>query len=233
MKKTVQVCIYSLFALMVLFPVGTVLCSLFGYRFLLLSNSGFAMVLGLLSVCATVLSFRFQVEVSKASGVLAALLPGLTLVSGVFLMLAKVNIFGLLGIAVGFVGSCCLTVRHTRHLALRIVALVIAGALTVPTAFLGFIVLIFGSIGQNTVVQSVESPEGNYTALVINSDQGALGGDTLVEVQEKGGVNLLVLRIEKKPQRVYSGQWGEFDNMKLSWKDEGCLVINGTEYAIQ
>ena len=102
-----------------------------------------------------------------------------------------------------------------------------------PIGFFGFIALIFGNFGQNTVVQSVESPNGIYYAEVIDSDQGALGGDTLVDVYENKGIDTLIFKISKEPQRIYHGDWGEFYDMELYWKDDYCLVINSVEYTIK
>lgn len=102
-----------------------------------------------------------------------------------------------------------------------------------PIGFFGFIALIFGNFGQNTVVQSVESPNGIYYAEVIDSDQGALGGDTLVDVYENKGIDILIFKISKEPQRIYHGDWGEFNDMELYWKYDYCLVINSVEYTIK
>ena len=117
-------------------------------------------------------------------------------------------------------------------MALKIVALVLSALMILPICFFSFIALIFGNIGQNTVVQTVESPSGKYYAQVIDSDQGALGGDTLVDVYQDCGINAILFKIEKKPQRVYFGDWGEFNNMQIHWKDDNCLVINAVEYEI-
>ena len=72
-----------------------------------------------------------------------------------------------------------------------------------------------------------------YYAEVIDSDQGALGGDTLVNVYKKGELNIFIFKIKKKPQRVYLGEWGEYKNMQIYWKNENCLIINSTEYKIE
>jgi hypothetical protein len=104
--------------------------------------------------------------------------------------------------------------------------------MVLPIWFLSFIALIFGNFGQNTVVQAVESPNGKYCALVIDSNQGALGGDTLVDVYENSGFNAILFEIKKKPQRVYFGDWGEFEDIQIYWKDNNCLVINSVEYDI-
>lgn len=44
----------------------------------------------------------------------------------------------------------------------------------------------------------------------IDSDQGALGGNTVVNVYENSVINVIIFRMEKKPQRVYPGEWGTF-----------------------
>lgn len=82
-----------------------------------------------------------------------------------------------------------------------------------------------GDLAEKKVVQTLESPNGTYIAQVISSDQGAMGGNTLVEVYPKGK--------PRQKQRVYMGEWGEHDYMEIHWKSDTCLVINGAEYPIQ
>lgn len=94
--------------------------------------------------------------------------------------------------------------------------------------FLGFaffIKLAFGPMWNNTVVDTVHSPENTYYAEVIDSSQGAMGGNTFVDVHKTEG--------KGSPQRVYSGDWGEYEDMEIYWKDDTCLVINGVEYEIE
>ncbi len=93
--------------------------------------------------------------------------------------------------------------------------------------------LIFGNIGQNTIVKNIESPNGSFHAQVIDSDQGALGGDTLVNVYEKREMDTFIFKLKDKPQRVYLGEWREYESMYISWKDDKCLVINSVEYEIE
>ena len=83
------------------------------------------------------------------------------------------------------------------------------------------------------MVKTVESPAGAYCAQVIDSDQGAMGGNTHVEVTEKSRLDLILFRIEKEPERVYSGEYGEYETMEIYWKDDACLVINGVEYEME
>lgn len=92
--------------------------------------------------------------------------------------------------------------------------------------------LLFQDFGVNIVVKSAVSPQKTYTAEVINNDQGALGGNTLVSVREEKKIDLLICEFSKVPICVYMGEWGEFDQMKISWKDEETLLINQKEYKI-
>lgn len=81
----------------------------------------------------------------------------------------------------------------------------------------GWFVLLMANMGQETVVQSVDSPNAVYRAELISSDQGALGGDTLIRV--------FVIGSRKSPQIVYRGEWGEFDNMTIYWQDDSRLTV--------
>ena len=66
---------------------------------------------------------------------------------------------------------------------------------------------------------------------MINSDQGALGGDTLVNVTNQAKtIPLLIGEFSKVPVRVYTGEWGEFESMKIYWKDDKTLIIDGRSY---
>ena len=105
--------------------------------------------------------------------------------------------------------------------------------MTAFVIFFAFIMLMFGNIGQDTVVQTVESPSGKYYAQVVDSDQGALGGGTIVDVYEKRDIDVYVFKLKDKPQRVYIGEWGEFDNIQIHWKDDNCLSVNSVEYEIK
>lgn len=80
-------------------------------------------------------------------------------------------------------------------------------------------------LAENKVVQTLESLDRTYIAQVISSDQGAMGGNTLVEVYPKGK--------PRQKQRVYMGEWGEHCYMEIHWKSDTCLVINGVEYPIE
>ena len=234
MKRTISILICVLFVLVVLFPLGIVLASCFDYTFELISVPAFAIVIAALSICVVVLGIIHKDAINnKVICILVAMITPLSLINAVFYMFKSNQIWVLVSTVI--CAGCCffLTIKYGKPIALKIVALVLSALMVLPIGFLGFIVLIFGNIGQNTVVLTVESPSGSYYAQVIDSDQGALGGDTLVNVYEKSGINMILFKIEKKPQQVYFGEWGEFKNMEIYWKDDACIVINSVEYEIE
>ena len=234
MKKAISILICLLFSLTILYPAGVITTACIGYSFELISVSAFAIALAALSVCVIVLDLICKnTPENKVMRTLLAIITPLSLINAVLYIFEYPQIWVIASVLLS-AGCCCyLTVKYGNPMSLKIVTLVLSALMVLPIGFFSFIALIFGNIGQNTVVKTVESPSGEYYAQVIDSDQGALGGDTLVDVYKKSGVNLILFKIEKKPQRVYCGDWGEFSNMKIHWKDNNCLMINSVEYEIE
>lgn len=222
-----------LFGLTVLYPAGVIIAGCFGYHFTLFSVPGFAIGLAALSVLAVVLDLacRNTTDNTVLQILLASITP-LSLLNSVFCVFACPQIVVIASLLLCTVCCCYLTAKHGKPLGLKIAAFVLAGVMILPIGFFHFLALFFGNIGQDTVVKTALSPNGEYYAQVIDSDQGALGGDTLVKVYQDWELNLLLFQITKKPQTVYFGEWGEFENMQIYWKDDHCLVINSVEYEI-
>ena len=168
-------------------------------------------------------------KVSRRTSVLAALLPLLT-AAGMY-----IHVFKSRSVVVGACAAACtlcaaVLLGHSRRmLALKWISLTLTVLLMMP-----FGLVLFGiSFLRETVVQRVPSPHQTCCAEVIDSDQGALGGDTFVDVKfVSEDVDLLVWKLEKKPLQVYSGPWGAFEGMQIFWESEQTLVINGHRYDI-
>ena len=130
-----------------------------------------------------------------------------------------------------FIACCAGAFRSVRGVP-RTVSLVLAGLLAVPMCVFLFVDLLFGNFGKAAVTQTVPSPDGALKAQVWDLDEGALGGDTVVEVRETRELNAGVFRLGKTPRRVYEGEWGEAFSMELQWKDDSTLIINGVPYTL-
>lgn len=233
MKRTMSILVYVLIACIAIVPLGMAALSSFGYTLTDFSVSAFAVVDTVLAVCIVKLNAVHENGIkNKAACILLALVMPLSLVNAFICLRRQSHVLVLIS---GWVCIfCCgyLTVKYAKPMILKIVALIIAGLLAMPIGLFSLFAVFF-PIGQNTVVKTVESPSGRYYAEVIDSDQGALGGDTIVNVHEKCVINFILLQIEKKPQEVYFGEWGAFKNMKIYWKNDHCIVINSGEYKVE
>lgn len=238
MKKAAAVLSCFLFALILLFPAGVLVSNYFGYLIEPGRSFILAIITAILSVCTVGFGLRSEDAMkSKAVRVLLAVITPFSLVYAVSCIFVCVYACSITGVIISvFVcaGCCCfLTVKYGRPFALKIIALVLSALLILPVGFYSFIAWFSGSIIHDTVVQTLESPSGKYCAEVVDNDRGALGGNTFVDVHEKSGIDCIIFKIEKWPQRVYQGNWGEFENMEIYWKDERRLVINAVEYEIE
>ncbi len=231
-QKTALMCL--IFVLTVLLPTGTVISALFGYSFELVSVSGFAVATAVLSVFTVLIDLAFDTEIeSKVIRVLLILITPLSLISAVFYLFKSFSPWVIIGVSVSAVCCFILTLRHAIPYTLKVIALTLSVVMVFPIAFVSFLAYVFSDFGVTTVVKTVESPNGEYYAEVLDNDQGALGGATTVWVYDNGGLDLFLVKISKKPKRVYLGRYGEFDSMKIYWKDDECLVINSVEYEIK
>ncbi len=232
MKRTISILAAALPVLLLLMPAGKLLCGFFGYSFELTMPTLWSVGIAAVTVALTVLSLKNKLPVKPWISIALALSAPLSLVTAVFYLI-ECKVWAVPGAAVWVAGCFYLAVRHVKPLAVKVTALVLAGLMLVPVGFFGFLTVVFGSFGQNTVVRTEESPDGQRYAELIDSNQGALGGDTLVEVYRRGGFNAIVFSVSPKPQTVYIGPWGEFEFMELYWKNDTCLVINGREYTVE
>ncbi|MBR5529245.1 MAG: hypothetical protein IKU57_02095 [Oscillospiraceae bacterium] len=233
MERTMEILKRALFALVALLPLGSALLSYFGYTIVLFSVPIYSIAIAALSICVVVLDILYKDQLQSVScHILMALITPMSLINN-FLCILKCNhVLVLMGGTVCFVCCCILTIRCAKPMLVKILAVILSALMLLPIGFASLLAVFF-PIGQNTVVQTVESPSGKYYAELIDSDQGALGGDTVVMVYENWTINLLLFKIEKQPQEVYWGEWGEFRNMEIRWKDDHCIVINSAEYEIK
>lgn len=232
MKKTTLIISVVFLVLIVLLPFNILMFACLGYTFELANYPIYAIITTLLSIFVAYL-VTTNSNINKGLSLFLAIVSPLSLITSAFYIFECHNI---LVAASMFICVCCchyLTIAHGKPTALKISTLVLSALMVLPIGFFSFIALTFGNIGQNTVVESIKSPNGTYYAEVIDSNQGALGGDTLVNVYKSTDFNAIIFKVSKRPQRVYHGEWGAFENMEIHWKDETCLVINSVEFEIE
>lgn len=84
----------------------------------------------------------------------------------------------------------------------------------------GILGLCIGDFGANTIINEQYSPDNMYRVVTIDSDQGALGGDTIVNLE---GIYFGI--IKKDIKTLYHGQWGEKPN--VIWVNNNIVNIDG------
>ncbi len=234
-KKARDAFIWVLFVLTILYPAANILLSFLGYRLVLKSMQVFFAVIAAVSLGILILDSKC--EEAPENKMLRIFLAIITLLSLLNLICVIIVSPGFLSLICGFfsVGCCCvLSIKYGKPKALKITALVLSALLILPVGGLGFVSLIFYDFGEETVLQRADSPTGKYYAELIADDQGALGGSTRVCVyKNNAGFDAFFFKIEAKPHTVYSGSWGEFHDLTLSWKDDYIIKINAKEYRIK
>lgn len=237
MKYTISISGVILFTFIIALPLGEILSSYYGYTFELASYSLFAVITALLAVIVAVLCSIYKDSVKNTSiTVLFDLVAPFSLINAAFYIYHLYNRVNVLVIPIMFICVCCccyLTLRHGKPSKLKTVSFVLSALMVLPIGFFGFISLIFGNMRQDTVIKSIKSPNGTYYAELIDSDQGACGGDTHVYVYENKSIDAGIFKLSKKPQTVYFGDWGEYKNVKMYWKDDSCIVVNYVEHTIE
>ena len=234
MRKAMTFLLCLLFTMTILFPVGALVSACFGYTFELTSFLSVSVIIAVISVFTVIFSIISKDKIiNKGIIILSYILLPLSFINAVIYIFESGEL--LVAICMLVSAVCCffIMIRNIMSTVSKIIVSVLFSLMTAFVIFFAFMMLIFGNIGQNTIVKNIESPNGSFYAQVIDSDQGALGGDTLVNVYEKREIDTFIFKLKDKPQRVYLGEWREYESMHISWKDDKCLVINSVEYEIE
>lgn len=222
----------TLLFLILLLPVGIIVSASFGYHFSLISIDGHSVLTALVAVCTVVQLRKSKDTPDRLIGFILAIILPLALINGLVL----VGHGGICVILSSIITTICclfLSAEFGVNSIWKLISLILSSLMILPIIFLGFLLTLFADFGRNTLVYTVESPGGSYCAHVIDSNQGALGGATLVDVYEKKGINLLFLTVTKEPERIYYGDWNTYHDMQIRWMDDTHLIINGAEYLIE
>ena len=232
MKRWVTILAWVLLGLLLLLPVGVLVCAGFEYRFVPASYPAFAAFTAGVAVAAAILcGILDEPRAGKLPSLLFAVSLPLSVVNAAFYVQAT-NSFWVFLLCLLCTCACGVSMILTGRDPARVTSICAAVVLAIPVLILSFFSLMFGSIGENTVLRRVDAPSGTCYAEIIDDDQGALGGGTKVSVYAARELDLGLLRISPKPRTVYYGGWGEGETMTLEWEDGDTLIINGKAYSV-
>lgn len=232
-KNKRSVIIYFLAAINSLYPLLCLLSYFFGYLVYLSFSVVYALWLAVIFMYSNYfIKKNEETEFSESARICAAFLPLITAVNlGVYVYKYKsVPIALVMGICLIFAAVIAEKVLEGNKA--KVLSVVSSGFICLIVFVFSLLVVSISYFSAERLENFIVSPDRTYYAEVVNVDQGALGGDTVVYVHRSRGINLFLLSFNKIPQTVYIGEWGEYKTMQIEWKNENCLLINSEEYNI-
>jgi hypothetical protein len=218
---------------MVIMLVFTAICAAFNYVLIVYNQKTWFILNSLIELVLTVLYIVNIIKKNKASNLLF-----LPLLSVIYLLLLSQIIDDVsrayLSIHAVICFVCCLIVSffHRGNYMAKAILGILNSLLLFAVLGVAFLGIIFGGFGSTTVIDEVVSQKGYHSAILINFDQGALGGSTIVNIEyNRTKINVLIGKMVVR-KTLYTAEWGEFETMTLNWWDENTLLINGRPYRI-
>lgn len=208
-------------------PILTLVLYCFGYTLTLFSYTAFS------AVSALIFLAYLWIYKNKKIRKSLVFLPVFSLINLTVYVYRSKSAVVLFCMGICFICSAIIAEKACDSSKTKIASVLISMFLSVPVLIISLAVVAFGNFGVNTVVDTICSPSKTYYAEIIDSDQGALGGDTVVYVHKSSKLDLLIMTVSKTPQRVYIGEWREYETMQIQWKNEQCLIINSKEYVVE
>lgn len=224
-KRLIPTCMPIVISLFL--PVLILILYCFGYTVTLFSYTVFSVIIALFF-----LAYLWICKNQKFRKPLA-FLPIFALINLAVYVFKSKSVIVLICMSIGFICSAIIAEKACSSSKAKIASVLTSVVLSVPVLVTSLAVAVFGNFNVNTVVDKIYSPNKTYYAEIVDSDQGALGGDTIVYVHKNSKLDLFVLTISKTPKRIYIGEWKEYETMSAEWNNENCLMIDSTEYNIE
>ena len=161
-----------------------------------------------------------------------AFLPFFSLLNLAVYVFKSKSVVAFICMSICFVYSAVIAEKACNSTKAKIASVLTHTVLFVPFLIVSLTFLTLGNFGVNSVIDRIYSPDKTYYAEIVDIDQGALGGETVVYAHRSNKLNLLILTVSKTPQRLYVGEWKEYETMQVKWEDENCLLINSEEHHI-
>ena len=224
MKKQTVLLLLLLLAQLI-FPVCKFTALANAWEFFLFSEPVFLLLLAATTVGLTVALCRLEDTVPSR---LSHWLFLVTVIGGLFCLWGTRTL-----VAAPCALCCCVCAgvlfhKFSKKGAGRVFMLMLTVVLSFALILSGAADLFAEVMSNVTVMREVPSPNGTFTAKVIDADYGATGGDTLVRVYDNSKtVNILLGSFTPKSELGYRGEWGRWDELEVSWLDDHILILNG------
>lgn len=227
MKNKENILLYLPAVISLFLPLLTIVMLCFGYSVTLFNYTVCSVIYALIFLFSAWLNLRK--EVSKIN----VFLPIFSLFNLIIYVYKSKSAVVFICMAVCFVYSAIIAKKSCRCAKQKIASVLTSAFFSVPVFVVSLVVVTFGAFSMNTVVDKIYSPNKTYFIEIIDSDQGALGGNTVVYVHQNRKLDLFVLTISKTPERIYIGEWKEYETMNAEWESENSLLIDSAEYNIK
>ena len=233
MKKMFSVLIVLNFIMTLLLPVTLVLTKICGYTVSLPNFEVTLIITTLPSLLAVIIDICFKpLAENRMVNVLQALTPPFALVNAI-LLTRWVNPWPSAIICIIYFVCCCILAK--RHGKPRIIVAVVTGLSVITLAILLIVSPILMLAGQllprEKTIKSIMSPDQNHYIKVLDSDGGARGGKTFIDLYENAGIDLFFIKVEKNPKRIWEGEWLAFEKIQIKWNGSECIIIDSDDAA--
>lgn len=215
------------------YPLLCLISYLFGYSVYTAFSHIYSLWLAVIFLYANHFIRKSEEEqVLKFERICAAFLPLITAVNFTVYVFKYESLSIALIMGVCLVFAAVIAEKILNSTKAKMFSVVTSGFLCFVSIIFSLLIVFSSCFSEKTLESHILSPNRTYYADVINVDQGALGGNTVVYVHRSRGVNLFLVSFLKNPQEIYVGEWGESETMQIEWKNENTLIIDGKEYVI-
>ncbi len=176
----------------------------------------------------------FIVTITLLYGMYKSNSAKLNLIAALLLPLLMVPMIANPILLIPLIGILFLYYKFNKWRTTFIIALVIFAIMFCIAGFLNYLASIFSGFGIITDLQDIPSPNGQYSLILRESDEGALGGSVEVLVEENISSKQIlgiVKRVNSSDRKIlYYGHWGE--RPEISWVDDENVRVNGREFNV-
>lgn len=210
-------------------PVCEIIGLVLGLTFTLHRFMLFVTVSAVIMLVCTIVLCIWKPRESRFSKVCFMLLMPISLLNGLCWFGGVTYPLALLALG----NFCCAVVLHYQYAgAWGCLSTVVTFLLGIYVAGICMLLLILAcEMPEKTVIAEYHSPEGTYTAQVIVNDGGGRGADTQVDIYDHSrDFDVWIGQFRLPEEKIYSGDWMEYETMVVQWLDDRTLMIDDEIY---